>query len=1077
MRRFAGARTRSMMLVAMVAAVAPSVVQGQYFGRNKVQYQTFDFRVLSTQHYDIHYYPAESTATADAARMAERWYTRLSGIMRQNFNRKPLVFYADHPDFEQTNVIGGFIDQSTGGVTEAARNRVVMPFTGIYAENDHVLGHEMVHVFQYDIAEAPTSGGFQGLGQLPLWLIEGMAEYLSVGREDPHTAMWMRDAALRNDLPSIRKLTTDPRYFPYRYGQALWAYIGGKWGDQGVSDVYRASLRGGWDAALRRVIGISSDSLSKEWLASIRATYLPLMEGRTNPTHVGQPLLGSGKEPGDINVAPAISPDGKYVAFFARRGLFTVDLFVADANTGKVLRKLTGPNADPHFDALSFVNASGSWSPDGKHLAFISFEQGDNRVTIFSVKSRSVERSIKVNGVGAINDAAWSPDGQSIAITGLHGGVSDLYLVDVKSGRARQLTNDRYAELHPAWSPDGKTLAFATDRGPGTNLETLKYGPMSLALMDMPTGNVRELQIFPGAKHINPQFTPDGRQLYFVSDRDGFSDIYRIDLTSSEIFQVTRTSTGVSGITSLSPTLSVASQTGRLVFSVFDNGGNLIRALSAEEAHGTPLQAVAVPPGAAPRPDSAARRDTAARPDTARPNVTPRADTALRSEAVAQADGAAQHVRPPAGVLVPVDAASTSIVETYLADATTGLQQQPVTHGSSYNPKLQLAYLGAPTVGVGVSNQAYGNGIVGAVSAGFSDMLETREVGAALAAQGTFKDIGGQVYYKSMKRRWNWLAGLSHVPYVQGYQTYTNDVINQVPVVRVDQIIQRVYVENASLVSQYPLSQTRRIEFSMGYNRYAYGNEGFSYYYLPDGQFLGQDRANVPAPPSIAFGQASVALVGDYSFTGFTSPVAGGRYRFELSPAIGQLNFTTLLGDYRRYVFVQPVTFAVRGLYYGRFGQDADNPQKLSPLYLGQETLIRGYDANNFGPQECTPVNNAATQTGCAEIDRLLGSKIGVFNAEMRFPLFGVREFGLINFPFLPTDIAPFFDAGVAWAKGDPPSFEFNRNTAKRVPVFSTGISARMNVLGYLVFEAYYAYPFQRPQKGGHFGFVLSPGW
>ena len=462
-----------MILVAMVAAVAPSVVEGQYFGRNKVQYQTFDFRILSTQHYDIHYYPAESTATADAARMAERWYTRLSGIMRQNFNKKPLVFYADHPDFEQTNVIGGFIDQSTGGVTEAARNRVVMPFTGIYAENDHVLGHEMVHVFQYDIAEAPTSGGFQGLAQLPLWLIEGMAEYLSVGREDPHTAMWMRDAALRNDLPSIRKLTTDPRYFPYRYGQALWAYIGGKWGDQGVSDVYRASLRGGWDAALRRVIGISSDSLSKEWLASIRATYLPLMEGRTNPMEVGQPLLGTGKEPGDINVAPAISPDGKWVAFFARRGLFTVDLFVADANTGKIIRKLTGPNADPHFDALSFVNASGSWSPDAKKLAFISFEQGDNRVTIFDVKSRSAKQSIKVKGVGAINDAAWSPDGQSIVISGLRGGVSDLYLVDVKTGRTRQLTNDRYAELHPAWSPDGKTLAFATARGPGTNFETL----------------------------------------------------------------------------------------------------------------------------------------------------------------------------------------------------------------------------------------------------------------------------------------------------------------------------------------------------------------------------------------------------------------------------------------------------------------------------------------------------------------------------------------------------------------------------------------------------------------------------
>jgi Tol biopolymer transport system component len=1034
------------MLVATMAAAAPSLVEAQYFGRNKVQYQTFDFRVLSTQHYDLHYYPAESLATADAARMAERWYTRLSGIMRQNFNKKPLVFYADHPDFEQTNVIGGFIDQSTGGVTEAQRNRVVMPFTGIYAENDHVLGHEMVHVFQYDIAENPTSGGFQGLSQLPLWLIEGMAEYLSVGREDPHTAMWMRDAALRNDLPSIKKLTTDPRYFPYRYGQALWAYIGGKWGDQAVSDVYRASLRGGWDAALRRVVGISSDSLSKEWLASIRTTYLPLMEGRAKPTDVGQALIGNPKEPGEMNVAPAVSADGKLVAFFARKGLFTVDLFVADATTGQIVKKLTGPNADPHFDALSFVSASGSWSPDNKKLAFISFEQGDNRVTIFDVNSRSEERSIGVKGVGAINDAAWSPDGKSIVISGQAGGLSDLFLIDVTSGQVRRLTNDRYAELHPAWSPDGRTIAFTTDRGPNTDFQVLKYGPMNLALMDVASGSIREIMVFPGSKHINPQYAPDGRQLYFVSDREGFSDIYRLDLASNQVFQVTRTSTGVSGITANSPTLSVARQTGRLVFSVFHNGGNLIRTMTPEQAQGTPVPAT----------------------------VSVMADGTNPTASVPNAQSA---VPSPAGILVPVDAAATSIVQSYLADATTGLQQQAVIKGKDYNPKLELAYLGAPTVGIGVSNQSYGNGIAGAVSAGFSDMLETREVGAALAAQGTFKDIGGEVYYKNTKHRWNWLTGASHIPYVQAFQTYNNDVINNTPVVRVDQIIQRVYVENATFITQYPFSQTRRIEFSAGYNRYAYGNEGFSYFYLPDGEFLGQDRSSFPNPPSLAFGQASVALVGDYSYYGFTSPVAGGRYRFEVSPAVGQINFTSLLGDYRRYFFWQPVTFAMRGLYYGRFGKDADDRTKISPLYLGQETLIRGYDANNFDPSECTPVNTSTTQTGCAEVDRLLGSKLGVANFEMRLPLFGVREYGLINFPYLPTDIQPFFDAGVAWAKGDSPDFTFSRTTPKRVPVFSTGVSARMNVLGYMVLEAYYAYPFQRPDKGWTWGFVLSPGW
>ena len=69
-----------------------------------------------------------------------------------------------------------------------------MPFTGIYADNDHVLGHEIVHVFQYDIAEGTPGGGLMRLDALPLWLIEGMAEYFSLGREDPLTAMWMRDA-------------------------------------------------------------------------------------------------------------------------------------------------------------------------------------------------------------------------------------------------------------------------------------------------------------------------------------------------------------------------------------------------------------------------------------------------------------------------------------------------------------------------------------------------------------------------------------------------------------------------------------------------------------------------------------------------------------------------------------------------------------------------------------------------------------------------------------------------------------------------------------------------------------------
>lgn len=257
----------------------------QYFGRNKVQYESFNWRVLRTPHFEIYYYPEEEVAVRDAARMAERWYQRHSRTFLHEFGeRKPIIFYADDADFHQTNAISGEIGEGTGGVTEAIKERVIMPFTGIYRENDHVLGHELVHSFQYDIAlNRSDSLSRFNLALLPLWLVEGMAEYLSLGRNDPHTAMWLRDAALRDDLPTIRQLTRDLRYFPYRYGQAYLAYIGGKYGDQAVTELYKLGGIVGVDTAITITLGITPDSLSREWIQAVKNTYLPLLKDRTPP--------------------------------------------------------------------------------------------------------------------------------------------------------------------------------------------------------------------------------------------------------------------------------------------------------------------------------------------------------------------------------------------------------------------------------------------------------------------------------------------------------------------------------------------------------------------------------------------------------------------------------------------------------------------------------------------------------------------------------------------------------------------------------------------------------------------------
>jgi hypothetical protein len=1017
-----------MLLLLAAVLVDAGPASGQYFGRQKVQYERFDWQILDTDRFEIHFYPETTVKTQDVARMAERWYARLSRAFQHEFERKPLIFYADHPDFQQTNTTWGMLTEGTGGFTEALRNRVVMPYTGVYGDTDHVLGHELVHVFQYDLAQQQGGGGLQGMGQLPLWLIEGMAEYLSLGRVDAHTAMWMRDAALRGELPTIRQLTRDPRFFPYRYGQALWAYVAGRWGDRAVPEVYRFATREGFEPALERVLGVTHEQLSEDWITATRATYLPLIEGRQRPEDAGTPILYDG-DAGAMHLSPVVSPDGQYVAFFGRRDIFTVDLYVADAQTGEIVHRLTSPNRDQHFDALSFIQSAGAWSPDGSQFAFVVFAQGDNQIAVMDIRSRRVTRRYSVEGVGAVQSPAWSPDGARIAFTGMAGGISDLYVLELANGTVLQLTDDRYARLHPAWSPDGSTLAFVTDQ-PGSDMDRLVFGEMRIGLLQVANGSLRMLDLFEEGKHINPQFTPDGQELYFVADPQGFSDLYRIELATGQIYQVTRLATGISGITKLSPAMSVASRSGRLMFSVFENSGTNIYALDPAQARGEPVA-----------------------------QVTP--------------------VTASAAVLPPAEALGTGLVYEYLSDPLGGLPETRQFAIRPYRTRIGLDFIGPPTFGVGVGE--YGTGFAGGVSFYFSDMLGDNQIGAVVQANGGVQDIGGMVQYINMERRWNWGAIASHIPYVMGYQFLQREPDGRITL---NQQLNRVFVNQAQGLVQYPFSQTRRFEAQGGYTRYGFSSEVIRYYYDSAGRPTGQapDIVEQPAPDALHFFETTAAYVGDNSFFGLTSPVAGTRFRFQASPTFGTLTFQTLLADYRRYVMVRPFTFAARGIHYGRYGRDAEGRtseglQVMQELFLGMEPLIRGYSWGSFRQGECLASEPGTAPQSCPVLDRLFGTRMAIANFEVRIPLLGVEEFGLINFPYLPLEVAPFFDAGVAWRSNESPALEWATRTDARVPVFSTGISARANLLGYLILEAYYAYPFQRPDRGWHWGLQIQPGW
>jgi len=1022
-----------MLLVLLLLGVGITVssIDAQYFGRNKVQYETFDFKIMSTKHFDIYFYPEKLEAATQAARIAERWYARLSRIFNHDLRgRQPLILYASSPDFQQTTAIPGIIGEGTGGVTEMYKRRIILPLGVSLAESDHVIGHELVHAFQFDITsqERPRYANSTPTAlRLPLWLIEGLAEYLSIGSVDPHTAMWMRDVTRREKLPSVKKLI-NPRYFPYRYGQSLWAYITGRWGDTAVTRIMKAvSKTGDYKPVIEKVLGVSLEQLSKDWHNSMKNAYGPLTEV-TDVSDRSSRLLFKATKENRLNVSPALSPDGKQIVFLSSRDLFSIDMYLADAKTGQIKTKLIKTAVDPHFESLQFIKSSGSWDAEGKRFVLAAITRGKPVLSIVNVEKGKRDKEVVFPQLGEILNPTWSPDGRFIAFSALVGGLTDIFMYDLEEDKLEKMTDDAYADLYPAWSPDGNTIAFVTDRF-STDLSILSIGNYELALWDKETGDIKKVPGFRNAKNINPQWSPDSKSLYFLSDQNGITNVYRIDLGSQKILQVTNLYTGVSGIMALSPALSVSQKSERLVYCLYeDDKYNIYSIDSVDDLKG---------------------REPKAQLAQVNPSVLPPR-------------------KKPEGEVLGL-----------LKNPIFGLPQESEFEISDYKPKLKLDYVTQPQLAIGVDR--YGTFAGGGIAFNFSDMLGYHNLVGMLQLSSRLQDSAALVGYQNSRRRLNWGAVAQRIPYVTGGFSAGIDSFGGQPAIVEKEFIFRQINYQLSGFAAYPFNQVRRFELSAGYNLIDFDQEVRTRAIGFDGFELFRAKEKLPSPGSLQFGFGTAALVYDSSFFGATGPILGQSYRLEVSPYIGTIDFHTILADYRRYFMpVKPFTLAFRFLHFGRYGRGGEDT-RLFPFFIGYESLVRGYDTRSF------TVGEVESATDPFDFNSLFGSKMLIANVELRFPLFQVLGIGKGYYGIFPIDFIAFYDTGVAWWDEDVLRDDFGALIEAdrkawfldggRNMISSAGIGLRANVLGYLILGVDYVYPFDRPRKGWHFQFTFSPGF
>ena len=542
---------------------------GSTFGKNKVQYRDFDWSILATTHFDIYYYEEERPLAHRAARMAERSYALLSDALDHEIEQRiPLILYTSHSDFKQTNTVGGIIPEGVQGVTESLKHRVILPFTGSYADFNHVLTHELVHAFQFDVMISSGKRTNPLQRSIPLWFMEGMAEYLSVGM-DKGTEAWLKDALSNEELVSISELNTLADIRVYRFGQALWYYIGETYGKPVVGELLKkAYYYGSSGRALSETLGLEEEELtakSHEWVQDnfqSTVTYQKTEDfARRVTRHTGYLF--------NLNVIPALSPDAEKVAYLSNRNLYN-DIILENLDDGDK-RVIIHGGRSGNFESLRFLDTQISWSFDGKYIALVGESQGKDAIYVIEAKKGNRVKKLSPDMDGIISPS-WSPDGDRIVFTGIRNGQSDLYGIYTAGTWLVQLTDDVHSDLQPQWSPDGSTIAFASDRGDDTDIDRLLFGKLEIALYEFSTGYIRVLTHVKENCH-NPVWSPDGKRIAFIAPIEGSPNIYSADLESGELERITNLGTGIGGITPTSPAISWSHENNTMAFSSFSRGG------------------------------------------------------------------------------------------------------------------------------------------------------------------------------------------------------------------------------------------------------------------------------------------------------------------------------------------------------------------------------------------------------------------------------------------------------------------------------------------------------------------------
>lgn len=1035
------------------------------FGQNRVQYKNYDWFFIQTKHFDIYFANGGERIAEFTAAVAEDALSKLQKDFNYEINNRiTLIVYNSHNDFQETNITDEYLGQGIGGFTEPFKNRVVFPFEGSYEKFRHVIHHELVHAVMQDMYFGGSIQNVISKGitlQLPQWFMEGSAEYFSQGWET-YTDMFIRNAIISESLPDINQLNG---YLGYRGGQSVFKYLADTYGRQKLGELLnKIQGLGSLESALKSSIGIDIEELNERWKKSLKKEYWPDIAKYQDPDEFAKRLTDNKKSYGFYNTSPSISPQGDKIAFISDRDIY-LDVYIMDATTGKIIKKVVESGKTTEFEELNILHPSLTWSPDNIRIALSSKSGGYDVIKIINtVTDDNYELPIKFDGIESVD---WSHDGDKLAFVAHNSMQSDIYIYNLKTNELTNLTNDIFSDTDPIWTPDGKKIIFASDRGEFTDDSKLSedfmmsnhnYKQLDLYLIDVQTKEIKRLTDWELSNERYPGVSSDGKEILFISDRNGINNIYKKSIKEADSSNV-KSLTNVKAVP-ITNSLSEISQPSisydgkKLVFTALYKLGYNIFMLNnpfemdtaSDSLQPTKYMALLQNKKNESTILFTSEKDSIAK-DTAKiANIEKSDSTQIRERKIFVGQYISKDSEKNDSSQVDYSRYIFGATKEESDSARIARRNQLFTekldnHGNflvnrykvNFSPDLIYANAGYSTL----------YGLLGTTILAFSDVLGNHRLIGITSLQIDIKNSDyGLAYYYLEKRLDFGIEGFHTARFLYRSSIFGSELYR---------------FRNFGVIASasYPFNRFYRMDGSLSLMSVTSENL--------DNIFVPMDKATYFVP--------ALSFVHDNTLWGYTSPIEGTRYSITAfgDPGLSrrQQSFYSFNWDYRtyfRFFFDNSFAFRLSGGYSG-----GGNPQRF--FLGGTENWIN----RDFATQDI-PVSNASDFAFLSPAMPLrgydyaeqIGTKYSLLNLELRMPLIRYLLTGPLPLFFQNILGVAFLDAGSAWNNTQKLKL-FGRNDSNSIVtkdlLIGTGFGFRIYMLFLWRIDVAWKWDFDRFSK------------